>query len=177
MSFTRSKKLHTEDELYDYAVGALARRMRSIAELKQLLRRRVESESDYGRTLIELVIRRLKDQRYLNDTRFATAYACYRRDNQKLGRQRVITDLKAKGVHADVIATAVSSTFGEIDEEKQAREYLRRKRLLKPKSDQESARIFRQLRRAGFAMATILRILKAWNIDDELLSNLEAEAE
>jgi hypothetical protein len=34
MSFPRSKKkLYTEGELYEYAVGALARRMRSVAEL------------------------------------------------------------------------------------------------------------------------------------------------
>ena len=45
MSFGRPKKLFTEAELYDYAIGALGRRMRSVAELKRLLRNRVEAES------------------------------------------------------------------------------------------------------------------------------------
>jgi len=40
MGFAR-RRLETEGELYEYAVGALARRMRSVAELKRLLRQRV----------------------------------------------------------------------------------------------------------------------------------------
>jgi regulatory protein len=62
MAFSRpKKKSYSEDELYEYAVGALARRMRTVAELKRLMRARVEdAESEYGQTLIELVIRRLK---------------------------------------------------------------------------------------------------------------------
>ena len=43
MAFGRPKqKTYTEDELYEYAVGALARRMHSVAELKRKLRQRVE---------------------------------------------------------------------------------------------------------------------------------------
>ncbi|MBV8476598.1 MAG: regulatory protein RecX [Acidobacteria bacterium] len=177
MTSARPRKPGTEEELYEYAVGMLARRMRSVAELKRLLRRRVEGEGERAGILVELVIRRLKDQNYLDDTRFATAYASYRRDNQKFGQRRVITDLKVKGVHADVIAHAVSSSFGEIDEENQAREYLRRKRLEKPKNHKDVARIFRQLLRAGFAAKTIFTILKQWDVDDEVMTILEAEAE
>lgn len=175
MAFPRPKKLYTEDELYDYAVGALARRMRSVAELKRLLRPRVESETELGNTLLELVIRRLKDQGYLNDKSYAAAYSSYRRDNEKFGRRRVITDLKAKGVHADVIENAISTTYDEVDEERQAREYLRRKRLHKPKNEKETARIFRHLLRAGFGSRIIFRILKQWDVDDELLTSLESE--
>jgi len=69
MSFPHPKKRsYSEDELYEYAVGALARRMRTVAELKRLMRARIEGvESEYGQTLVELVIRRLKDQGYMND--------------------------------------------------------------------------------------------------------------
>ena len=145
MSFPRPKKTDSEDELYEYAVGALARRMRSIAELKRLLRPRVESDTEYGRTLVELVIRRLKDQGYLNDAKYAAAYSSFRRDNEKFGRRRVVTDLKVKGVHGEVIDKAVASVYDEVNEEKQAREYLRRKRLQKPKDRKQAARVFRQL--------------------------------
>ena len=60
MPFPRPRKTDSEDVLYEYAVGALARRMRSVAELKRLLRPRVEAETEYGKTLVELVIRRLE---------------------------------------------------------------------------------------------------------------------
>src|SRR5438309_10746687 len=160
MSFPRPRKTYTEDELYEYAVGALGRRMRSVAELKRLLRPRVEAETEYGQTLIELVIRKLKDQGYLNDAKYAAAYSSFRRDNEKFGRRRVITDLKAKGVHGEVIEKAISSVYDDVNEEKQAREYLRRKRLQKPKDRKQAAGIFRQLMRAGFTSKTIITILK-----------------
>ncbi len=178
MPFSRpKKKRYSEDELYEYAVGALGRRMRTVAELKRLMRARVdEAETEYGRTLIELVIRRLKDRGYLNDSQYAASFTSLRRDNQKFGRMRVTTDLKTKGVHGDLIAKAVDAAYEAVDEEKQAREYLRKKRLEKPKDQKHVARIFRQLARAGFRTKTIMAILKKWDVDDETLSTLESES-
>jgi len=177
MAFPRPRKTDSEDELYEYSVNALARRMRSVAELKRLLRPRVDAETEYGQTLVELVIRRLKDQGYLNDAKYAAAYSSFRRDNEKFGRRRVITDLKARGVHGEVIEKAVDAVYEDVSDEKQAREYLRRKRLMKPKDQKQAARIFRQLMRAGFAAKTIFTILKKWDVDDETLSALEEEAQ
>jgi regulatory protein len=177
MPFPRPKPTDSEAVLYEYAVGALSRRMRSVAELKRLLRPRVEAETEHGKTLLELVIRRLKDQGYLNDARYAATYSSYRKENEKFGRRRVVTELKIKGVHGDVIETAVASVYDEVDEEKQAREYLQRKRLQKPADRKQAARIFRHLTRAGFASKTIFRILKTWEVDDETLARLESEIE
>ena len=178
MAFPRpERKFYSEDELYEYAVGALARRMRTVAELKRLLRMRVEdAESDYGKTLVELIIRRLKDRGYLNDSQYAAYFSSLRRDNQKFGRLRVVTDLKAKGMHRDVIDKAVDAAFEGVSEEKQAREYLRKKRLAKPRDQKETARVFRQLARGGFGTKTIFSILKKWNVDEETLSELESES-
>ena len=177
MAFSRPrKKSYSEEELYEYAVEALARRMRTVAELKRMMRARVEdAESEYGQTLIELVIRRLKDQGYLNDSQYAASFSSLRRDNQKFGRRRVVTDLKAKGVHGAVIEKAIEAAYESVNEEKQAREYLRRKRLEKPKDAKQAARIFRNLARAGFGTKTIFAILKKWDVDDETLSALESE--
>src|SRR5450432_4769929 len=175
MAFARPKTTDSEAVLYEYAVGALSRRMRSVAELKRLLRPRVDADTEYGKTLVELVIRRLKDQGYLNDAKYAAAFSSFRRDNEKFGRRRVITDLKAKGVHGEVIDKAVDSVYDEVNDEKLARDYLQRKRLQKPKTQKDAARIFRQLTRAGFASKTIFIILKKWDVDDETLTALEEE--
>jgi len=175
MAFARPRKLYTEAELYEYAVGALARRSRSVAELKRLLRNRVEADTEFGKTLVELIIVRLKDQGYLNDARYAAAYSSYRRDTEKLGRMRVVTDLKAKGVHSDVIAKAVASVYDDVKEEDLARDYLRRKRLQKPQDQRQTARIFRHLVRAGFGKKTIFTILKNWEVDEETLGGLAEE--
>jgi regulatory protein len=179
MAFSRpKKKSYSEDELYEYAVAALARRMRTVAELKRRMRERVEdAESEYGQTLVELVIRRLKDHGYLNDSQYAASFSSLRRDNQKFGRARVVTDLKAKGVHPYLIHKAVERAFDGVNEEKQARQFLRKKRLDKPKDQKQAARIYRQLVRAGFRTKTILTILKNWNVDDDTLTALQSEPE
>ena len=142
MTFARGKKLYNEAELYEYAVGALARRMRSVAELKRLLRRRVEAD-ELGQTLVELVIAKLKEQRYLNDAQYAATYSSLRRENEKFGRRRVITELKSRGVHSEVIDKAVAGAYENVNEEALAREYLRRKRMHKPEDQKQAARVFR----------------------------------
>jgi len=69
----------------------------------------------------------------------------------------------------------VAAAFDGVSEEKQAREYLRRKRIAKPKDQKATARIFRQLARAGFGTRTIFTILKSWDVDEETLTSLESE--
>jgi regulatory protein len=175
MAFGRPRKLFTEAELYEYAVGALARRQRSVAELKRLLRNRVEADTEIGKTLVELIVVRLKDQGYLNDAKYAAAFSSYRRDNEKFGRMRVTNELRVKGVHGDVIEKAVSSVYEDVKEETLARAYLSRKRIKKPVDQKQTARVFRNLMRAGFGSKTIFTILKKWDIDEEVLTALESE--
>ncbi|MGC2324313.1 MAG: regulatory protein RecX [Terriglobales bacterium] len=173
VAFQRTK-IYDPSTLYEYAVGALARKMRSVAELKRLLRQRLPAGAE-SEALAEAVVAKLKDQKYLNDTAYAGAYSSYRKENQKFGRLRVVSDLKARGVHADVIAKAVGSAYAGTSEEKLAREHLRRKRMKKPAGAKDAARIFRALVRAGYTSRTIIRILKRWDVDDEVLTVLESE--
>ena len=171
MPFKRAKKKYNEAELYDYAIGALGRKMRSVAELKRLLRNRCTDPA-----IIEQVVTRLKDQKYLNDSNYAAAYSSFRRDNEKFGRRRVITDLKAKGVHGDVIEKAIEDAYSGVKEEDLARAYLKRKRLQKPANNKDAARIFRALVRAGFGPGVSVRILKNWDVDEEVLAALQEES-
>ncbi len=172
--FRRSRKPLDEPGLYEYAVGALARRMRSVAEMKRLLRPRVTPDAA-GDALVEAVVRRLKDYNYLNDSVYAATFTTTRKENEKLGRRRVVTELKARGVHGDVIEKAVGAAYQGVSEEKLARAFLARKRLRKPSTQKDAARIFRALTRAGFATGVIFRILKKWDVEDEVLTALESE--
>jgi regulatory protein len=175
--FQRSKRtIDDEASLYDYAVRSLGRRMRTVAELKRLMRERVP-KGEIGTLLVDMVILRLKEQKYLNDTNYAAAYSAFRRDNEKFGRRRVITDLKVKGVHADVIEKVVDEAYSSVNEEELARAFLKRKRLKKPENPKEAARIFRGLMRAGFGVGIAIKVLKNWQVDDEVLTALQEEAE
>jgi regulatory protein len=172
VSFARKRNISDEATLYEYAVGALSRKMRTVAELKRLLRQKTEIE-----LLVDVVIARLKEQKYLNDHQYAAAYSAFRQSNEKFGKRRVITDLKTKGVHNEVIEKVVGEAYSGVNEEKLAREHLTRKRLRKPETQRESARVFRALMRAGFSSRTIFAILKKWHVPDETLSALEGEEE
>jgi regulatory protein len=148
--------------------------MRTVAELKRLMRERVRIQPN-GAELIEAVVERLKQQRYLNDTQYATTYSQYRQENEKFGRMRVLQDLKIKGVHPDVIEKTVGAAYSGVNEEKLGREFLAKKRAKKPKDQRETARLFRLMVRAGFSSRAIFKILKSWDVEDETLTALEQE--
>jgi regulatory protein len=176
MGFGRApKKKQPLDEaaLYEYAIGALGRRMRTVAELKRLMRLRVE-ESESGEAMIDRVVARLKEQRYLNDTNYAADYARLRQENSSFGKRRVHQDLIHKGVHANVIARTLDAAYENVNEEELARQHLARKRVHKPSNEKEAARLMRMLVRAGFSTGVIFKILKKWDVDDDTLATLES---
>ncbi len=175
MPFKRSQKTYNEELLYEYAIAALGRQMRTVAEIKRLMRRRVGGQP-HGELLVEVVVARLKQQHYLNDSSYAESYARFRIENEKFGRVRVAQDLKAKGIHGDIIDRVVGAAYGAVNEEQLARAFLQRKRIVKPVGQKPAARIFRMLVRAGFSSGVIFRILKKWEIDDETLAVLESAA-
>lgn len=175
MNFSRSpKKKQALDEaaLYEYAIGVLGRRMRTVAELKRMMRLRVE-EGESGEAKIDRVVARLKEQRYLNDTNFASDYARLRQENSSFGKRRVRQDLIQKGVHANVIARTLDAAYENVNEEELARQHLLRKRVRKPANEKEAARVMRMLMRAGFSSGVIFKILKKWDVDEDTLAGME----
>src|SRR5271166_6737198 len=175
MPFKRAQKIYDEESLYEYAIGAIGRQMRTVAEIKRLMRRRV-GDQPHGELLVDVVVARLKMHHYLNDTSYAESYARFRKENEKFGRMRVVQDLKIKGVHGDIIESVVGAAYIDVNEQKLAREFLQRKRIVKPVGQKQAARVFRMLVRAGFGSRVIFPILKKWDVDDETLSALESEA-
>src|SRR5271156_3883041 len=176
MPFGRPKKKTApldERALYDYAVVALGRRMRTVAELKRLMRSKVEP-GESGATRIDAVIARLKEYGFVNDTDYAAYYTRLRQENASLGKCRVRQDLTQKGVHAEVIAKTLDAAYEDVNEEELARRHLERKRVKKPANEKESARVMRLLMRAGFSTGAIFKILKKWNVDDEVLLALDS---
>jgi regulatory protein len=167
MQSKRPRTLQSEAELYDYAVRSLGRQMRTVAELKRLMRRRVPEDS--GAEWIESVITLLKEQRYLNDTQYAATFTRLRQENQRFGKRRVQQELMIKGVHADIIAKTLDNSYGNLDEEELARQFLTRKRVRKPQDDKETARVVRMMMRAGYSSSVVFRVLKKWGIEAEEL--------
>jgi regulatory protein len=182
MAFARSKKKReplAEAALFEYAVGALARKMRTVRDLKRLMRTRAE-EGEAGERAMDRVVARLKDLNYLSDTRFAADYTRLRKENEKFGRRRVQQDLVQKGVHKELIASTLSKAYDDVDEVALAREYIARKRMKRPEGEdakKQAARVMGRLMRAGFSSGAIFKVLREWDVEVDEVEEPEIEEE
>ena len=161
-----------ESGLYDYAVKALGRQMRTEAELRRLMNARVEP-GERGEAAIAQALARLREHGYLDDAAFAETYARLRQENEKLGERRVRQDMQQKGLASGLIAETLDARYSQTSEEALAREHLERKRLRKPENEKETARVMRRLVAAGFSTGVIYKILRQWDVPDEALAALD----
>jgi regulatory protein len=169
MAFARPKKREPlgEAALFDYAVGVLARKMRTVRDLRRLMRTRAE-EGEAGERAMDAVVTRLKELKYLSDTRFAADYTRMRKENEKFGKRRVQQALMQKGVHKELIASTLATAYEDVDEVALARQYVARKRMKQPSGEnvqKETARMMNRLLRAGFSPGAIYKVLREWNVE------------
>lgn len=155
-----------EAGLFEYAVKALAARMRTEQELRRIMLRRAEP-GDPGREAMNSVVARLTELNYLSDARFAADYTRIRKEGQKLGARRIQQDLAVKGVPRELAGQAISVAYENTDEVALAREYCARKRIQRPDGEKESARILGRLIRAGFSPSTAFKVLRQWGVPIE----------
>ena len=169
MAFARPKKREPvgESELFEYAVGALARRMRTVRDLKRLMKLRAR-EGEEGERDMNRVVERLVELNYLSDQRFAQDYTRLRKENQGFGRRRVQQDLALKGVEKELAASTIAAAFDEADEVALARAFCERKRIKPPagaERQKETVRVMNRLMRAGYSPTAIFKLLNSWKVD------------
>ena len=170
----RKEKAPLEVEaLYEVAVRALARKMRTVSELKRLLRARVEP-GEPGEIKVAAVLTKLTEQKYLDDAAYAITYTRLRQENEKFGRRRVQQDLMQRGVRGEIVTQTLDAAYANLPEPTQIRRYLERKRIAPPKDEKHTARVVRMLVRAGFRTTSIFQVLKQWNAPEEALEAIEA---
>jgi regulatory protein len=173
MAFARPKKREPVGEagLFEYAVGLLARRMRTERDLRRLMRARAE-DGEAGVRAMDAVVVRLKELNYLSDTRFAEDYTRVRKEHEKFGKRRVQQDLMMKGVGKELVASTLESAYEDVDEVVLARQYIARKRMKQPSgvnAQKETVRTMNRLLRAGFSSNAIFKVLRAWDLPEEAL--------
>jgi regulatory protein len=163
--------------LFAYAVRVLAGRAHSAGELKEKLRRRAAKAADVDATLA-----RLKSYGYLDDRAFAESYAASRLENQGLGPQRVLRDLRERRVAPPVAERTVRKIYQDVDEEKLIEDFLQRKYRAKSREGlfqepKDLAAAYGRLMRAGFSPGNIIRVLKRVAKDPDLLDGFEPPEE
>jgi regulatory protein len=163
--------------LWEYALKVLAGRAQSSGELREKLRRRAERVED-----VDDVLSRLKQSGYLNDQRYAESYASSRLTGDKFGRTRVIRDLRQHRVAPALAEDTVEKVYRDVDEVALIEEWVRRKYrtanregLFADRKDLGAA--YQRLVRAGFRSGEILKVLKRFAKDPDLLDGFEPPEE
>ncbi len=163
------------EALWTYALKLLGVSARSTGEMREKLLRRAERAID-----VETAIGRLKDVGYLNDHRFAEAFASARLANDKLGRARVIQDLRQRHIAPALAAETVRAVYQGVDEQALIEAWIRHKYRKAPReglfaSQKDMAAAYRRMQMAGFPSAEILRTLKRFAKNPDLLDGFEPE--
>ena len=163
--------------LWAYAVKSLAGRAATAGEIRQKLNLRAARPAD-----VDEVIARLKDLRYLDDRRFAESFASSRLANEKLGKARVTQELRRRRVAPALAQTAANQAYKNVDEAALIEEFIRRKYRLASRDDlfqdeKDLAAAYRRLLRAGFRTGEIIRALKRFAKNPELLDAFEPPEE
>jgi regulatory protein len=163
--------------LWQYALKVLGGRSYSSGELREKLRRRAERAED-----VDEVLSRLKQSGYLDDRRYAESYAASRLSGEKFGRARVIHDLRQHRVAPALAERTVEKVYRDVDDEAMIEEWIRRKYRTATREglfgDQKDlAAAYRRLARAGFRSTEILKVLKRFAKNPDLLDGFEAPSE
>jgi len=165
------------DGLWTYALRILGGRAQSIGELRERLRRRATRAED-----VDDVLARLKQAGYLDDGRFAEAFAAARLSGEKFGRTRVLQDLRQRRVAPGLAETTVQKVYQDVNEEALIEEWIRRKYRLAQREglfqeEKDLASAYRRLVRAGFRSGEIIKVLKRFAKNPELLDGFEPPQE
>jgi len=143
---------------YVDALKMLGRRELSEQQIRQRLARKGHTEED-----IDVAVKRLKDERAIDDTRVADAIARTETAVKRRGRLRVRRQIEQAGIAPAVARQALDSAFQDLDDDALLEAALGR-RLRGDKliaDDREFQRLYRYLSAQGFESDRILKALNA----------------
>jgi regulatory protein len=153
-------KAPSEEALYTAALNALTRRAHSVFEMRTYLQRRSEDAD-----AVKSVLARLRQERLLDDGRYALEFARQRAQVRHQGRYRIARELRTRGVSDEAISAAVAQVCEPSDEAATVRQTIgRRMKLLRgPLDSRKTASLYRTLLRSGFDAGVVRRELAAVN--------------
>jgi len=140
--------LEKREEGRNYALRLIGYRERSMREVEIRMEKR-----GYGPQLIKEILEELKSCDLINDKRFARTWT-ESRIKRGYGREKIILELREKGIEEKVIKELLRDIYSEVDERRVAEEIIRRKKI----PLQEKGKLCRFLTRRGFTFETINEI-------------------
>lgn len=144
-----------EQRAVELAYRAVARRERTVSEIRTYLGRK-EAEP----AAIDHAVAELQAAGLLDDARFAERFAEDKRLLEHWGSERIARDLRLRGVAEDLVDAVVASRQ-RVDELQSALELLGRRVPTPPPDDRGRDRAWRMLVRKGYAPELAYEALRA----------------
>lgn len=152
---------------FQHAMKLLAAKSRSIAELRERLLERPQTNE----SVVDAVIERLREYGYLDDERYALGYVSLKIRQRSVGRARLERDLLFRKVSSEVAAAALDQVFMETSEAELLDRAIEKRVRLRglPKTRAEAKRLFDHLLRLGFPYELVSEKVRAvaTSIDDD----------
>jgi len=150
------------------AVMLLAAKPRSIAELRERLLEKSWTNSE----IVDAVIEKLSEYKYLDDRQYAADLAVSKLRQRPQGRRRLQQTLSQKKLDKDVVDEAISSAFEKLPETELIDQAIEKQIRLKgkPKTREEVKKFYDHLLRRGFSYDLVIsrvRDLSKYDLDDE----------
>lgn len=131
------------------AVRLLAAKPRSILELRE----RLLEKSWTNSAIVDAVVEKLKEYKYLDDQQFASDLAISKLRQKPQGKRRLQQSLSQKKLDKDVIYSAIKSAFEKMPEAELIDAAIAKRLRLKemPKTREDKKKFYDHLLRQGFS--------------------------
>lgn len=135
------------------AVKLLAAKPRSIAELRQRLLEKLWTNEE----IVDAVIERLKEYKYLDDDQFARDLAVSKLRQKPQGKRRLQQSMSQKKLDKDIVAMAITEAFERLPESDLIDLAIAKRLRLKgaPETREETKKFYDYLLRQGFSFDLI----------------------
>ena len=147
------------DRCYLAALRILGYRFNSETELRRKLQRK-----NFEKPIIDATLVRLREERWLDDARFAAAFV-RTRGLKRIGARRIVYELRAAGVDDDVAARAVAENVDPEREREQLRALIARRAALLATPEGRN-KLAAYLLKQGYDAPLVWETLRAYDQSD-----------
>ena len=141
------------------AIRLLAAKPRSIAELRDRLLEKLWTDE----TIVEAVVERLKEYKYLDDEQFANDLALSKLRQRPQGKRRLQQTMSQKKLDREIIQDAIANAFETLSEEELIGVAIEKRLRLKgrPETRADTKKFYDHLLRQGFGYDLIREKMSA----------------
>ena len=146
------------------AVKLLAAKPRSVEELRQRLLEKAWTNAE----IVDAVIAKLSEYRYLDDEQFARDTALSKLRRQPQGRRRLEFEMRDKKLPNEAVDSAIAEAYEQLPEEKLLEKAIEKRVRLKgyPRGRSELKKFYDHLMRLGFPYSLVREKLQIADTDE-----------